>query len=96
MTSSTSSNSETKLPPITNHSEKCCSNCAGPKSLAPMAIDFTASYRFNNINSQTKLTKEDQNDSEGVSRDNDTRDENKPIKQEEHRSALSIGKLLNG
>ena len=96
LTSSTSSNSETKLPPITNHSEKCCSNCAGPKSLAPMAIDFTASYRFNNINSQTKLTKEDQNDSEGVSRDNDTRDENKPIKQEEHRSALSIGKLLNG
>ena len=56
-----------------------------------MAIDFTASYRFNNINSQTKLTKEDQNDSEGVSRDNDTRDENKPIKQEEHRVHFLLG-----
>lgn len=100
--SSTSSNNQTKLPPITNRTEKCCSNCAGPKTLAPMAIDFTASYRFNNNNNdnnnspQIKLTKEDQNDSEGASRDNDIRDGNKPINQEEHRSALSIGKLLNG
>ena len=67
-----------------------------------MAIDFTASYRFNNTNNdnnnspQIKLTKEDQNDSEGTSRDNDIRDGNKPINQEEHRSALPIGKLLNG
>ncbi|EMG49619.1 Transcription factor SFU1 [Candida maltosa Xu316] len=76
-----------QLPPLQNNSDKkpCCSNCTPAKSLAPMAIDFTASYKLANNDSQNH-----HEDSEDVIKqkkeDNDSKNKG---------GALSIGKLLN-
>ncbi|RCK63078.1 Suppressor of ferric uptake 1 [Candida viswanathii] len=76
------------LPPIRTpgSQRKCCEGCAPARSLAPIAIDFTASYKIAN----------DGNTGAGVQpQDNksDTGSDNEEVVK--NRRALSIGKLLN-
>lgn len=76
------------LPPIRNQigKSKCCEGCRPAKSIVPIAIDFTASYKIDKGQNNEGTSASDTKNDSGS-------DSEETVKK---RRALSIGKLLNG